>query len=346
MDITPVRQKPLVRLAVIACGSARQNYGPALMELPVGSVSALMDPDPVSARLWARHLGRPHIATDIQSVLSPDLADAVIVTSPLSARVAETMQVIERGIPVLVDTPPALELHEVDGLRSASSLVMVAQPRRHDPWAARVKELLDAGEIGQARMVRCTATFPSPWATRSRSLESWAGVLSLHGHQTVDLCRYWLGPVHSVSGDIDPEPEESSGTEIANLILRHDIATSVHHICRSATQAGAEHYLLQGDRGTLALSYGRGWAYSDGEPPSLALARPGCDPVQLDPPADADARYLRLPAYRAVLGQFMGLVKAGITGTVGMEDALAGLRILETGLRSTRRRIRITVSSG
>lgn len=107
-----------------------------------------------------RTLGVPSYA-DLDDCLAATSVDFVLIATPWSVTPALISRAVERGIPVLAETPPAPDL---DGLRSlwsavgGSGLVQVAEQYLMLPANAARAAVVESGVIGRPTQVQISST--------------------------------------------------------------------------------------------------------------------------------------------------------------------------------------------
>ncbi|QMU71895.1 Gfo/Idh/MocA family protein [Streptacidiphilus sp. P02-A3a] len=134
-----------------------------LPEVVVGAVAAR---DPERARRFAAKHGIGTVHHDYQALLDdPDL-DAVYNPLPNGLHAQWTLRALAAGKHVLCEKPftaNATEARAVADAAAASGLVaMEAFHYRYHPMAARMREIVDSGELGEIRSVRTAMCFPLP----------------------------------------------------------------------------------------------------------------------------------------------------------------------------------------
>src|SRR5206468_2211594 len=90
-------------------------------------------------------------------VLADEAVDAVVVATPVPSHYALAQRVLEAGKHVLVEKPPAMRAAEMDELvRLADERDLVLMPGHlllYHPGVLKLKELIDAGELGEVLCV-------------------------------------------------------------------------------------------------------------------------------------------------------------------------------------------------
>lgn len=134
-----------------------------LPEVVVGAVAAR---DPERARRFAAKHGIATVHRDYQALLDDPELDAVYNPLPNGLHAQWTLKALAAGKHVLCEKPftaNAVEARAVADAAAACGLVaMEAFHYRYHPMAARMREIVDSGELGPIRSVRTTMCFPLP----------------------------------------------------------------------------------------------------------------------------------------------------------------------------------------
>ncbi len=95
--------------------------------------------------------------TNYDDLLSDDTLDAVVIATPVPTHHGLAKQALEAGKHVFVEKPPAMRAAEMDELVSlADARGLVLMPGHlllYHPAVLKLKELIDAGELGDVRCV-------------------------------------------------------------------------------------------------------------------------------------------------------------------------------------------------
>jgi predicted dehydrogenase len=225
-------------------------------------------------------------------------------------------------------------------------LLIPAYVKRFDRTFLYARQAIGEGVLGELQQVRCDWSFYAGWGDRRGILKRWAGVFEEHAHHTIDLCRWWLGEVESVSADIDiGQTLDAKTDQFANLILTHTRGVSIHHISRVFHKRPVEQYLLTGTQGTLHITHGVEWNQVVSEPFSMTLHLQGL-PAQEIPqtafPRIEEAIRAHHPG-RRLLAHFAACIRAGQTPQIVGCDGCRVVEILNAGYLSTYERAKITL---
>jgi myo-inositol 2-dehydrogenase / D-chiro-inositol 1-dehydrogenase len=144
------------RLCVVGCGwIVQSNHGPSLRTLAQsGEVELLAccDLNRELAQRASREFGFARADTDLATMLDRERPDAAVVAVPVPVASVVGKQVLSRGIPVLLEKPPAETLEELDGMialaREKRVINQVAFNRRFAPVLVELRRrLATAGPV-------------------------------------------------------------------------------------------------------------------------------------------------------------------------------------------------------
>jgi myo-inositol 2-dehydrogenase/D-chiro-inositol 1-dehydrogenase len=157
---------------------------------------AVCDLDEAKARRNARWFGAERVYTAHQRMLDNEAMEAVLICTGPKTHTSLALDCVERGIPVFVEKPPAINLAEADQLRERSETagmpVMVGTMKRHSLIYRRMKEIITSPGFGPASAVQ--AKMSLGW----KNCSGFALLLDA-GIHTLDLLRFLMGDVAEVS---------------------------------------------------------------------------------------------------------------------------------------------------
>ena len=165
--------------------------------------------DQARAEAYAREHGIERAYGSYEGLLAdPDL-DAVYISLPNSLHVEWSIRALEAGKHVLCEKPfdrcPEQVERAFDAAERAGRLLSEAFMYRHNPQAARVKELVEGGAIGTLRLVRSAFSFSLADAENVRL------AADLDGGALMDVGCYCVSGSRLLAG----EPETVYGQQVA-----------------------------------------------------------------------------------------------------------------------------------
>ncbi len=218
-------------VALFGCGGVSAGHFSAYAANPKARLVAAVDVRPELAEAAAKKWGAEHWYTSTAEALAdPDVQIAdLCLPHHLHAPVA--IEAANAGRHVFVEKPIANTLDEADAMiaacRENNVLLMVDQTKRYQNRHRTLKELLDAGYVGDPILVRgaylqdITYAWQHMDAARLKGYWKHDGVISGIGIHALDLLRWLIGEavevqaVASTSDMIDPMRR----TEDSGLVL-------------------------------------------------------------------------------------------------------------------------------
>jgi len=185
-----------LRIGFIGCGRHATKVLYPSLHLARLELVAVCDIDEAKAQRNARWFGAQSVYTDHQQMLEKESLGAVIICTGPTTHTPLALDCIERGLPVFVEKPPALNLAEVERLRERSEAlgvpVMVWTMKRHSLIYRRMKEIISAPDFGPIAAVE--AKMGLGWKNKNGF-----AVLLDAGIHIIDLLRFLMGDVVGVS---------------------------------------------------------------------------------------------------------------------------------------------------
>lgn len=219
-----------VNWGIIGMGDiATRATAPAMAQASNNRLVAVMRRDLDRARELARESGAVRAYGTVDDLLEDDEVDAVYVATPLHAHACQTIQVAEGGKHVLCEKPMALNAEEGEQMVQACDAngvkLMVCYYQRFNRRHQKIKDLLDAGEIGRVTAVRLNFSSlnpDEPGAWRQAPELGGGGNLMDCGSHCVDLIRFLVGEVTQVSALVDTLAFGYPVDDTATMLLKLD----------------------------------------------------------------------------------------------------------------------------
>jgi len=188
-----------IRVAMIGAGAlANRAHYPSLRAMPDVEIVALCDLVESKCQSTGEAFGIRQRYTDYRRMLDAEKADAVYVLMPPYHLFDITMDVIERGLHVFIEKPPAVTTFQAESLalKAASKgvLTMVGFNRRFIPLMRQVRALVES----QGPINHCVSVFykAMPEALYYRGAIDYLHCDAIHA---VDALRWMGGAVDEVA---------------------------------------------------------------------------------------------------------------------------------------------------
>jgi predicted dehydrogenase len=332
-----------LRVALIGYGTGGAVFhAPLISAAPELELAAVVTADPDRrASVRSRYPD-----TEILDRTDPVWAggyDLVVVTTPNRSHVSLARAALDAGLPVVVDKPVAPTAAEARSL-AGGPLVVPFHNRRWDGDFRTVARLCSSGALGrvlrfESRFTRWRPQIKPGWKETADPAAA-GGVLYDLGSHLIDQAITLFGPPSSVHAEIDVRRPGAEAADDAFVALTH--ANGVRsHLWMSAICADlGPRFRVLGDKAAYT-SYGL-----DGQEAQLRDGRTPDDPGFGVTPPEAygllgtPGRTQPHPTEHGRYQDFYPAVAAAIRGEapppVTLDDAVAGLEVIETALGRTR----------
>ena len=202
-----------VKWGIIGCGDVTEKKsGPALQKIEDSELVAVMRRTGELAKDYAERHNVPRWYDQAEDLIKDSEVNAVYIATPPSTHKKYTVMAAQAGLPVYVEKPMARNYKEAQKMikfcQKNEVQLHVAYYRRAMPRFLKIKELLEAGAIGEIRTVNIRLAQPVEEAEKDEASLPWrvlpeiAGggkFLDLAAH-TLDLFDYYFGPIESAYG--------------------------------------------------------------------------------------------------------------------------------------------------
>lgn len=192
-----------LRFGLIGAGGIAQAYAQAFGQSDCCQLVAVADVREDAARALAEiAVGRAY--TDYRELAENESLDAVIVSTPPDSHPEIACFFMDRGIPVLCEKPLCLTVAEAESMIAAAErsavLFTMASKFRYCEDVVKAKGIVASGILGDVIQFENAFTARVDMSKRWNSdpRVSGGGVLIDNGTHSVDIVRYFLGPIESV----------------------------------------------------------------------------------------------------------------------------------------------------
>lgn len=146
------------RIGLMGCGMVA-DYGhiPAILKTDGLQLEALFDPNEEALAYTKEKFGVPHAFSDMDAFFSSGI-EAVTITSPATVHKLNVLAAAQYKMPVLCEKPLAMTSTEanemITAMKLAGASLYTAFCYRFSPSALKIRELVQAGAIGDVRSLR------------------------------------------------------------------------------------------------------------------------------------------------------------------------------------------------
>jgi predicted dehydrogenase len=202
-----------VRIAVIGTSFASSVQIPGFQLLPGVEVVAVASARAERAALTAERFGIPNAYGDWRKLIDEVDCDVVSIVTPPYLHHEMTLAAVERGRHVFCEKPFASSVAEavemVQAVERSGLVHAVDHEFRYRPARTRFKELVDAGHLGQPRVIRWGWLLGMLAEPNSRAWNWWSerskggGIFGALGSHLVDSLLWWFGDITEVTAQLN-----------------------------------------------------------------------------------------------------------------------------------------------
>ena len=195
-----------LKTAVVGAGVMGNSHLKQLNEIPDVRVVAVVDPYEPNLRATAERHHVPAAYTDIESMLTAEHPDYVVVTSPVKYHAPQAIAAIEAGAHVLVEKPLCMDVTGAEAIEAAAKregrLFTMGFQRRQSRAMRALRRFIEDGKLGAIYHSRVWGghTMGYAWGRyHHRKDQSLGGVAAATVVHELDLCIWVIGTPEPVT---------------------------------------------------------------------------------------------------------------------------------------------------
>jgi inositol 2-dehydrogenase len=337
-----VRRRRL-KIGLVGVGRLGKVYARDLSSrLEETTLVAVADSDHNLALQTARDFDVPHAYANAEELIADPDVEAVVVVSPTHTHRDVVIAATKARKPTFCEKPLALTLDECRAIEAAvaksGSFFQMGFMRRFDPGYAAAKQKIADGAIGRPVVFKSTSRDPFPPSLAYANPASSGGILVDMGIHDIDLARWFMGEVETVTavGAVLVYPELATVGDFDNAIATlvfADGRLGVLDLTRNGIYGYDISTELLGNEGTIRIGYLR-------ETPILAMTK---NSVAHDTVPYFMERFER--AYALQLQNFAQNVLNGREPAITIRDGVEALRVALAATASCKSGHPVKVSS-
>lgn len=255
-----------IRWGILGCGAVCEvKSGPAFQKARGSELVAVMRRNAALAEDFARRHGVARAYSDAAQLIADPNVDAVYIATPPGSHLELALLVAAAGKPAYVEKPMARTHAECERMIAAFERakvpLFVAYYRRALERFRIVKQLLDAGQLGEVRSiaVRYISSGQSrldpqqlPW--RVQAEHSGGGLfLDLASH-TLDVLDFLFGPLENVSGHASREAAPTEVEDRVTLAFTTRSGARGSGLWNFSSASYEDSIVIEGSAGTLSVA--------------------------------------------------------------------------------------------
>ncbi len=258
----------MIQWGIIGCGDVTETKsGPAFKKVEGSALVAVMRRNEGKVADYARRHDVSRWYTDAEELFNDERVNAIYVATPPSSHYEYCIQAIEKGLPVYVEKPMAMNAAEAYKIAAAAKAnnvkISVAHYRRLQPKFLQIKSLLpDLGKINTVQLffnreiIKAEDMENESKQWRIDPAISGGGLFhDLAPHQ-LDLLLYYFGEAETVSGKtaISQEIYKAADYVSASLDFKNGIHFSGEWNFNSNPEEVKDEVKIDGENGQIIFS--------------------------------------------------------------------------------------------
>ncbi len=273
-------------------------------------------------------------------VLADPNIDAVVLVTPNSQHVEQTLAAVKAGKHVFCEKPFSLDgagaQASVDAAQAAGLTLGVGYSRRFHPEMTALKQKIDSGELGTIMHIEATMTFPNalylkPGAWRADTSETPCGGLTPMGVHAIDGMIDMVGEIDEVYCQSFRRAIEVEADDTTSILFRMKDGCSGYLGTMTAT-GGGFNFQVYGSKGFVKLE---GMTHIAGAPSeerrmklfSTCTFKPVKGPAEVWSAAEFDV-------VKAALESFADAAQGGDPYLVSPQEMVHGAAVTEAIVKS------------
>lgn len=341
-------------VAVFGCGGVSAAHFSAYAANPKSRLVAAVDVRPELAAAAAKRWGVPRSYTSVEAALADPEVQIADLCLPHHLHAPIAIQAANAGKHVFVEKPIANTLAEADEMiaacRKNGVVLMVDQTKRYQNRHRKIKELLDAGLVGDPILVKAAylqdITHAWEHMDPKRRATYWKhdGVISGIGIHSLDMLRWLVGEVAEVQAVASTSDliEKGRATEDTGVVLlRFENGCvgecTVSYVLRDPRMAARWDIMpiqIYGRLGSIQMDMDDNIAVVSEK--LEGAAGPAIQHVQLRPPVGAPP--LPLESMAGAIDHLLSCLISGEQPLTHGEDARRSLEVVEAAYLSIKER--------
>lgn len=190
-----------INLGLIGAGRIGRVHAESVATRVAGAkITAVADVSLAAAQDVGAKYGIPLVTADYRQVLAAEAVDAILICSATDTHAQIIIEAAEVGKHIFCEKPIDHSLSKIDAalaaVEQAGVKLMIGFNRRFDSNFAKIKALLEAGELGDPHILRITSRDPAPPPIDYIKVSG--GIFLDMMIHDFDMARFLLGDVDEV----------------------------------------------------------------------------------------------------------------------------------------------------
>lgn len=323
-----------VAIGIVGAGAIAQAYVQAIQNSELATLAGVADPRKEAANAVAEQTKSKAFSSHAD-MLDAGVCEAVVVCTPPSTHPEICMDFLNAGVHVLCEKPMAISSDNAQKMQAAAeasgAVLTMGSKFRYVNDVIKAKSIVTSGILGDIVLFENAFTgwvnMTKRW--NSKPEISGGGVLIDNGTHSVDIMRYFLGPIDEVQA-IEGKRLQCDAVEDTVRIFAHSAEGVMGSVDLSwSLNKELDTYIeIYGSEGTIKVGW-RESRYRQSSSADWVLFGSGYDKVQ---------------AFMSQIENFCRAIRKEEPLLITADDALASVRVVEAAYQSMKNNSWVSVS--
>jgi len=246
----------IYRWGILGAGRIADKFCTAINFSAASKVYAVASTNDIKGKQFAEKFQAPIVYNNYQSLVEDENVDVVYIATPHPFHYEQALLCLNTGKPVLCEKPLSMNFHQSNSMIALAQknqlFLMEAMWTACMPFMHKIKEIIQAGLIGDVQFVQAALCFKAPLDFEDRLYNKALGggsVLDV-GVYVISFATILLGKPQSIKSfkkiavtDVD---------ETANIILEYANGTQAHLLCSIGMDVPMEASII-GTKGSIEI---------------------------------------------------------------------------------------------
>ncbi|MGK0187886.1 MAG: putative dehydrogenase [Verrucomicrobiales bacterium] len=251
-----------VKIGLVGTGGIAQSYREAFLRVGAAELIAVADADPSRVKTAPEVWGCPGYASAEEMFDANKELEAIIICTPPNTHESISCAALDRGIHVLCEKPLSTTSASAERMRDAAEkagkILTMASKFRYVCDVVAAKELVSYGKIGDIILFENAFTSFVDMSGRWNAdpAISGGGVLIDNGTHSLDIARYFLGPIKELRVIEGRRCQGLDVEETVNIFIKSEEGVLGNIDLSWTIQKPLENYVqIHGSKGTLCIGW-------------------------------------------------------------------------------------------
>lgn len=314
----------MIKFGLVGAGGIAQAYVQAFGQTDVAELVAIADLRPEAASAMAK-AAKCQAFQSYQDMLANIELDAVVVCTPPSTHPSICIDLVQQGKHVLCEKPFSITIQSALAMKAAAQemgvLLTMASKFRYAEDVIRARCLVESGVLGEIVLFENAFTSRVDMSSRwnANPVISGGGVLIDNGTHSVDIMRYFLGPLAEIHGVEGKRTQRLAVEDTVRIFAQSSNGVMGNIDLSWSINKELDYYLrIYGSEGTISV----GWKeskYRQSTSQDWVVFGQG---------------YNKIQSFRSQIENFSKAILNQEPLLITLEDAIASVEVIEAAYQS------------